>query len=183
VDVIGRDGWEAVTVRKVAAGAGVHLALVNYHFGSKADLMIAALEAALEREIIPPIHETLAAGDPGRVIGALVRRTLQSDLPDSARRVFESALGAIAHDAALAARARPMLERLRVLLATVFERAVADGRPPADSDAQALAILFAAVLDGLAAQRIVDPSLPAERIARAAEQLLGDRSGEPPPKA
>jgi hypothetical protein len=70
-----------------------------------------------------------------------------------------------------------MLERFRALLATVFERAIADGRLAADSDAQALAILFSAMLDGLGVQRIVDPSLPAERIAKAAGRLLSNPSG------
>lgn len=39
-------GYTAVSIREIAAEAGVHFSLVNYHFGSKRDLYRAALESA-----------------------------------------------------------------------------------------------------------------------------------------
>ena len=35
LDIIGREGFQNVTIRKIAAMAGVNVAAVNYHFGSK----------------------------------------------------------------------------------------------------------------------------------------------------
>ena len=35
LDIISREGFQNVTVRKIAAMAGVNIAAVNYHFGSK----------------------------------------------------------------------------------------------------------------------------------------------------
>ncbi|MEU8340304.1 transcriptional regulator, TetR family [Actinomadura meyerae] len=49
VRVAGRDGLHAVTMRSVAAEAGVSLRLVQYYFETKARLMNAALER-LERQ-------------------------------------------------------------------------------------------------------------------------------------
>jgi AcrR family transcriptional regulator len=172
IELIAREGWEAVTIRKIAAAADVQLGLVNYHFGSKMNLMSVALESAFEREVVAPMDETFAGEHPDRVIEALVRLTLGSDLPDTARRVFESALGAIAHDPELAARLRPMLARFRALLTDVFDRAISSGRLPHAADAQALAIAFSAMLDGLGMQRMIDPDMPIDRIADAAGRLL-----------
>lgn len=172
IELIAREGWEAVTVRKIAAAAGVQLGLVNYHFGSKTNLMLVALESAFEREVVAPMGATFADEHPDRVIGQLVRLTLGSEMPDTARRVFESALGAVAHDPELAARLRPMLDRFRALLTDVFDRAISAGRLPRTTDAQALAIGFSAMLDGLGIQRMIDPDMPIDRIADAAGRLL-----------
>lgn len=87
VRVAGRDGLHAVTMRAVAAEAGVSLRLVQYYFESKAQLMNAALER-LERQS----HERWAARleglrdpSPREVVEALVAEALPTD-PES--RVF-----------------------------------------------------------------------------------------------
>lgn len=87
VRVAGRDGLHAVTMRSVAAEAGVSLRLVQYYFESKAQLMSAALER-LERQS----HERWAArledlADPSarEVVEALLAEALPTD-PES--RVF-----------------------------------------------------------------------------------------------
>jgi AcrR family transcriptional regulator len=180
VDVIAREGWEAVTVRKIAARAGVNFALVNYHFGSKTNVMVAAIESAFNREIVTPIGDAFAGEDPAWVIGSLVRLTLGPDLPDTTRRVFESAMGAVAHDPELATRLRPVLDRFRTRLTAVFERATTAHQLPADTDAETLAILFTAMLDGLGLQRMIDPNMPIDRIAAAARRLVTPHDESPP---
>ncbi|TDC67128.1 TetR family transcriptional regulator [Actinomadura sp. GC306] len=87
VRVAGREGLHAVTMRAVAAEAGVSLRLVQYYFESKAQLMNAALER-LERQS----HERWAARlaglrdpSPREVVEALVAEALPTD-PGS--RVF-----------------------------------------------------------------------------------------------
>ena len=173
VEVIARDGWDAATARKIASTAGVNAGLINYHFGSKANLMLAALEATLEAEVAAPLHD---AGDgaepePPAVIASLVRLTLGPQISPDARRVFESALAAIVGDPELAAALRPTLRRFRGLLADVFDSAIAAGRMP-PTDTEALAILCAAMLDGLWLHSLIDPDLPSERIAEGAATLF-----------
>jgi BetI-type transcriptional repressor, C-terminal len=54
----------------------------------------------------------------------------------------------------------------------VFRRAIASERLPNTADAEALAIAFTAMLDGLWLQRMVDPEIPAERVADAAGSMF-----------
>jgi len=44
LEIIAREGFQKVTVRKIAAMAGVNVAAVNYHFGSKEKVLNEALE-------------------------------------------------------------------------------------------------------------------------------------------
>ncbi len=75
--LFGQHGYRATSVRALTEAAGVNLAAVNYHFGSKADL----LRATLERHIGPINAERLARLDalerehPGR---ASVERILDA---------------------------------------------------------------------------------------------------------
>lgn len=43
MDIIASEGFQGVTTRKIAAGAGVNVAAINYHFGSKDALVTEAL--------------------------------------------------------------------------------------------------------------------------------------------
>lgn len=43
LDIIGNEGFQNVTVRKIAAAAGVNIAAVNYYFGSKDNVINEAL--------------------------------------------------------------------------------------------------------------------------------------------
>jgi len=171
IEVIAREGWRGVTVRKIAAVADVNAALVNYHFGSKTNLMLIALESALEEQVVTPMLEAFSDAEPKRVLADLVRLTLAPQVPEDAHRVFESALAGVIDDPDLAVRMRPTLERFRALLAGVFERAIASGEMP-PTDTEALAIVCTALLDGLWLHRLIDPDLPAERIANTAAELL-----------
>lgn len=181
-EVIARDGWDAATARKIASTAGVNAGLINYHFESKANLMLAALEATLEAEVAGPLLDAHdgAEPEPPTVIADLVRLTLGPQVSPDARRVFESAVAAVVRDPGLAAALRPTAHRFRGLFIGVFDRAIAGGRmPPADTEA--LAILCAAMLDGLWLHSLIDPDLPVERIADEAATLFA--RVEPPDPA
>ncbi|MDD3269308.1 MAG: TetR/AcrR family transcriptional regulator [Syntrophomonadaceae bacterium] len=49
IDVIAEEGFQSVTIRKVAAKAGVNIAAVNYHFGSKDALINEALKQVTDQ--------------------------------------------------------------------------------------------------------------------------------------
>jgi AcrR family transcriptional regulator len=44
LEIIAREGFQKVTIRKIATTAGVNVAAVNYHFGSKEKVLNEALE-------------------------------------------------------------------------------------------------------------------------------------------
>lgn len=103
-------GFAATSLRDITSVAGVNLAAVNYHFGSKDEL----LAAALERRIAPVNHlrlqlldqaEAAAGGEPIEV-ELLLRALLappfrQADLDDAQRTRFLQLVGrlcAVPHD-------------------------------------------------------------------------------------
>lgn len=74
VDLIGRDGVRATTVRRVAEAVGVSAPLVVHHFGSKAGLV-----EACDRAVLALLDEVMATiAEQGADEGAL-QRLLQMD--------------------------------------------------------------------------------------------------------
>ena len=49
LDLINQEGFEAVTIRKISARAGVNVALINYHFGTKEKLLNLAVKILLDQ--------------------------------------------------------------------------------------------------------------------------------------
>jgi len=173
IELLERDGWDAVTVRGIAAHAGVNLALVNYHFGSKTNLKLAALDAALLDAVATPTGDDMRVGpDGGDWLREIIHVALGTERATGRRRLFESALAAALHDPDLALRMRPMLVRSRTQLAGWIETAVVAGRLPATTDAEALAVVLTAMLDGLWIQQVIDPGIEADRVAGAMTNLL-----------
>ncbi|MBU2551363.1 MAG: CerR family C-terminal domain-containing protein [Proteobacteria bacterium] len=85
-------GYAAVSVREITAAAGVHLAAVNYHFGSKKRLYFAMFEQRLLPRVMsvrPPIEALLQRGNarPAEMIKTLVRSILENPWPDDRRQV------------------------------------------------------------------------------------------------
>src|SRR5947208_3276500 len=75
-----RDGVAGVTVRRVAAEAGVSLGLVSYCFGSKEELTLAMatriVQALVEHSDTGPAPAPAEAGTAPQGIGPVLRRAL-----------------------------------------------------------------------------------------------------------
>lgn len=87
-------GFRAVSVRDVTAAAGVNLAAVNYHFGSKDALLFEIFRrrtAELNRERVRMLHEAddRHGGDPPvqDILEALIAPPVRWSAPDSERNV------------------------------------------------------------------------------------------------
>ena len=63
IDLMGRYGFDHVTIRQIADAAAVNLAAVNYHFRSKAGLREAAMEAVVSKMREEGASSRLAALD------------------------------------------------------------------------------------------------------------------------
>lgn len=57
IECIENDGYENVTIRKIAEKAGVNVAAVNYHFGSKEQLLKLAMLATLNESFVNNIND------------------------------------------------------------------------------------------------------------------------------
>ncbi|WP_396451602.1 TetR/AcrR family transcriptional regulator [Actinomadura sp.] len=133
VRVAARDGLHAVTMRSVAAEAGVSLRLVQYYFESKARLMNAALER-LERQSRERWAARLAGLDdpsPREVVEALLSEALPTDSESRAfHQVWTSYAVLALTEPSLAAQ--PFVDgpdRLERQLAALFAEAGAAGDP------------------------------------------------------
>ncbi|MCL9795036.1 TetR/AcrR family transcriptional regulator [Frankia sp. AgKG'84/4] len=103
-----REGYDAVTMRSLAAEAGVDAALISYYFGSKAGLFAAVLELTLSPA---DLLGGLLQGDletlPQRLIPTLVRTW---DNPDTGVPLL-AAMRAAASDPGFAAMLRDGIHR------------------------------------------------------------------------
>lgn len=87
-DVFARSGFEAVGTREIAAAAGVHPALIGYHFGSKDGLYLAVFEhmASLMEQRIGPalaaIHQAMDSST-GSVDASQLSLSLLGQLSDA----------------------------------------------------------------------------------------------------
>jgi AcrR family transcriptional regulator len=163
---------EKVTARAIAAEAGANLASITYHFGSKDELVTAAVVEGLDRwlaEIAQRLGD-LAAVAPAerfRRAGDAVAAT-RRDHAGLARNL----VGAFAR--------APYDEKVRTLLTAGFRRSrgevamllglLTGGTDQAGDDAGGLVL---ALFNGLLFQALLDPALAIEgqRLGRAAARL------------
>jgi AcrR family transcriptional regulator len=153
------DGYDAVTLRSIAADAGVDVALVSYWFGSKRALFAAAMDLTVSPA--DALDAALAGDDAGiaeRVIGTLV--SVWDD----------AASGAPLRAAATAAASDPIVGGL---VAEAVERELIDGVAARLSgpDARDRAAAFCTGTAGIIFLRYilrVEPlaTMPADRLVR-----------------
>ena len=178
-------GCHATSVRDLAARAGVNLAAVCYHFGSKERLLV----EALARQIRPLNRRRLAALD--AVLAAASRPTLEAVLEAFARTLVEEALA----DARLGRRLHRLLSRAfaeadevaqtcfrEELLPTArrFLAAIAKARPDLSPEQAALGMAFYAGCTIHILRWLAQPPLPELRPVRdrkQAEKLLASLVG------
>ena len=97
-EVFAREGYRAASLRTITAAAEVNLAAVNYHFGSKRELVEAvfarrlqAMNQARVRGLAAVRREARAAGRPPesrRLVEAFVTATLDYTRSDPGERLF-----------------------------------------------------------------------------------------------
>jgi AcrR family transcriptional regulator len=163
-------GVEHVSIRVVAAAAGVSIGTVQHHFPTKDALLQAAYVEVLDR--IAARIETVALGEDPRLILTAVLAEL---LPLDRERAWETRVHlAFAARAAtsppLADTQRAALSRLRTGLAASFARAT--GAP--SERCELAAHVAIAVADGLALHAVSAEGWLSEPVQRAALKLALD---------
>lgn len=176
-EVVAREGIVHATSRQITETAGVNLGSVTYHFGSKDELVAAALLEEIESLIEPAL--TALEGDAGPAARLLeaVQILLESF---AARRTrvplyFEAAAAELRSGAG---HTGEILARVRVRLAGIIESLQADGVIPEWIEPAPMAALIAATAQGLALQSALDPSGPSaqEQAGQFARLLLEVRA-------
>ncbi len=140
-----RDGWEAITLRGVAAEAGVSMGLVQHYFRSKDDMLRFALEIIIE-DVRAEIRKVVAAlpepRTPRQLVTAVMMALVPGDRPNEAETaaVFMRRLQLRPESLARLGAGQP---DLRDMLANQIRLA----RPEIDADLAANGLI--ALLEGL----------------------------------
>ena len=146
-------GLESVTVREVAAGAGVSPGMVQHYFKTKDEMMAFALDVVQER-VRGRLDASLGGGDEAWAPTAFVRALLRELLPRDRRPRDEArvTLAFLAHAAVDPGAARVLREDTAALLRMLTDGvadAQASGTIRADLDPAHVARALLALVDGL----------------------------------
>jgi AcrR family transcriptional regulator len=168
------EGYAALSTRKVAEAAGVPLSQIHYHFGSKEQLVLAALAA--ENARLLERHAALYAGDePFSVQWARACDYLDADLASGYVRMLQEMIAA--------GWAKPLVNRViqamgqgwHDVLTGAFARAEASGVSLAPlTVAQAVALTAAAFIgaESMLLSGMESPSVPLREALCAIGQLF-----------
>lgn len=158
---IGRKGLAATTARDITAEAGVNLAAITYHFGSKDQLVADALLDELRAWLEPTLRVLGGEGDPAarmlRAIETLVTtfRQHRADAP-----AFVQAIAQAPMLPSLQAGVVELWTELRELLGADIAAMQERDELPAWIEASTMAAVLIAVANGLVLQVTVEPDGP-----------------------
>jgi AcrR family transcriptional regulator len=166
-------GYDAVTLEKVAAEAGVNKASIRYNFGNKAGLVASVVDSVIHEEFLhgAEIFGTMPSGDRVRALVEGKRHLLAAT--DRLQGLFDILPHAL-RDELLRRRIWSSYpwwaeQNLRLL---GFEWADTEERPELLAG---LGSLITAVVDGLAVQSLLEPdTFDVERPLRALEFLIDE---------
>lgn len=149
-------GFAGATTRQVAAEAGVNVATLHYHFGSKANLYRAVRDAAFRAEVPLPERD----GTPqGRLAAAVEALWDFGAAHPSLSRL--SLLHRLAGPGASERFEEPEDPRASLLLRTLTETGIATPLPPAETALVILALLDGALVATQNRRGPEEPSAPA----------------------
>jgi AcrR family transcriptional regulator len=170
---LARDGYAGVTMKRLAAEAGVSPGILHYYFPDKRAILVRAaanVMAELDRRVGT---ETRGARDARGRLRAVLRACLRISTES---RDFWAVLielwGETLHDPELARLNRHAYARARRFLAVDVTRGTEAGAFRRVAPGEAAAVMLA-IVDGLSLQLTFDPDLmPLRRAVRLAEEAL-----------
>jgi AcrR family transcriptional regulator len=158
--VLARRGLEATRFSDVIAETGTALSSLQYSFGNREDLIIAALREANGQEVARVKAAMRGVGEPVARLRIFVRETMRADaaLPEAREGwlVWVEYWRAAARDTELAVEWRAVYEEWRGLVRPILQDGVERGdfSPPADLEAVITVIL--ALFDGLSIPMVLE---------------------------
>jgi TetR/AcrR family transcriptional repressor of nem operon len=176
VDCFWREGYEATSVRDLAARMGITGTSLYNAFGDKRSLFRLALQRYAERSTRERIARLESTFPPKEAVCAFLREIIERSLDDDDRRgclLVNSALEVAPHDPELGAEVAARLAEIEAFFCRALTAAQADGSVPPDREPMDLARLLLGVTLGL---RVLARSSPKrellEGVARPALALL-----------
>ena len=173
--VIAERGADATRFTDVAAESGVPVSTLQYYFGSREDLLVAAFRHASSAEMAALEAEVQAVADPWQQLERIVVASLsgyQPETPGGGRLWIESWHFGI-RDAEMRADALRDNTAWRSLVADVVRGGVATGMFGDRYDADTVAVLTIAATDGMGIPlSLADPDITPEGAASSVMGVL-----------
>jgi AcrR family transcriptional regulator len=175
--VIAERGADATRFADVAASSGVPVSTLQYYFGSREDLLVAAFRHASSAEIAALEADVAAIADPREQLERIIARSLtgyQPDDPEGGRLWIESWHFGI-RDAEMRADALRDNTAWRRLVAQVIRRGFESGAFGGRYDPDQIAVLAIAATDGMGIPlSLADPVITPASATRDVMAMLRD---------
>jgi len=160
---LARGGILDFTIDSICREAGVSRGLITHHFGSK-DGLLAAVYATMYDRLLTAIAP---ADGPGPSLVELVDATFAPEVFNrSSLKIWLALWGEIANNEALQAVHRRRYGAFHASVARAIATEAALRNRPVDADA--LAVMFIALSDGVWLEQAIDPSMLSPAAAREA---------------
>ena len=173
--VIAERGADATRFADVAAASGVPVSTLQYYFGSREDLLVAAFRHASSTEIAALETEVAGIDDPWDQLETILTRSLtgyEPEAPDAGRLWIESWHFGI-RDPEMRADALRDNTAWRRLVAGVVQRGIERGMFTDRYDAEMVAVLAVAAADGMGIPlSLGDPDITAASAVRSVMATL-----------
>ncbi len=174
--VASREGLDRLTVRKVAAEAGLSSGLVFFHFATKELLLVALLDLLLERALVgEPGESVLAIGDPVERMLALARQELELVAERRPMLALFFDYWALGHyQPVIRERIKNALARYRAAFLPLVRAAAASATERGlSTDPEQLSATLVAIIEGSVVQEVVDPdAFEVDGVLRIIESLV-----------
>ena len=167
-------GLRGATSRAIASASGVNLGAITYYFGSKDELVAAALLQTVRGWLAPALDILRTDMDPASRLVAAVAE-LQRTFTDARDMlpVYLEALVAASRNDTLLVGVRQLFAEVRSFLAAQLREQQEAGQLPAWVDPDAFAMLFVATADGIGLHAAFEPdAVQPDALASQAVQLL-----------
>ncbi|WP_168221117.1 TetR/AcrR family transcriptional regulator [Actinomadura sp. WMMA1423] len=165
-------GWGRVTMRAIAAKAGVPHGVISYHFQGKDDVLRQAAVTATLQALAEPLEALRTAGSVQEMFEGTLAWFTEGGLEDPAMGLLLETLRQSSRDPALREPIAAEVRNFRAALAELVERSQRAGDVTANASASGTATVVAALLDGLLLHLVLDPELDLTDAAEAVRTLL-----------
>lgn len=148
ITVIARDGLDALSIRRVAAEAGVAIGTVQYHYPTRAELVLAALQRTAHRQQVRAMESPRYPTITSTLIARLARLLPHDDASREEAIVWVALAAAAARDPLVGPHQRQLVKQTVAGIEALLDRAIQSGELPETVDTSDLAERTHVVAEG-----------------------------------
>ncbi|MES9536506.1 TetR family transcriptional regulator [Actinomadura sp. NPDC000600] len=165
-------GWGRVTMRAIAARAGVPHGVISYHFQGKDDVLRQAAVTATLQALAEPVEALATASSVQEMFEGTLAWFAGGGLEDPSVGLLLETARQSSRDPALREPIAAATREFRAALTELVRRDQERGGVTASAPASGTATVVAALLDGLLLHLVMDPELDLAGAVEAVRTLL-----------